>query len=74
MPKVSPSRQARRFNAHPSPYWLILRTDATFMFAAAIARDQALVVLVYFPWSIGFIARWLLEGLINGEAYPSPTQ
>ena len=59
---------------HPLPYWLILRTDATFMFAAAIARDQALVVLVYFPWSIGFIARWLLEGLIYGEAYPSPTQ
>ena len=52
---------------HPSPYWLILRTDATFMFAAAIARDQALVELVYFPWNIGFIARWFLEGLVAGE-------
>ena len=52
---------------HPSPYWLILRTDKTFMFAAAIARDQTLVVLVYFPWSCGFIASWLLEGLVNGE-------
>ena len=53
---------------HPSAYWLILRTDATFAFAAAIAYEQTLLELIYFPWNIGFVARWLIRSSFDEDA------
>ena len=53
---------------HPSAYWLILRTDATFAFAAGIAHEQTLLELIYFPWSFWLIARWLIHGVRDEEA------